>query len=75
MPGGPIEPAISTSCGSGFTGLSGNFDAAMIDADHALGQAQRREFGAIRAESIGLDNLRAGLDVGLVHAEDGLGLR
>ena len=33
------------------------------------------ELRAVGAEGIGLDDLRAGLDVGLVHAQDGFGLR
>ena len=59
----------------GFARLARNFHAAMIERHHLLGQSQRRQFRAVRAEGIGLDDLRAGLDVGLVHAKNRLRLR
>ena len=59
---------------SGFAGFAGDFHAAAVEALHFVGEAERRELEAIRAERIGLDDLRAGFDVGLVHAEDGFGL-
>jgi hypothetical protein len=39
-----------------------------------LGQAERRELQPIRAKRIGLDNLRARLDVGSVHSSNRVGL-
>ena len=58
----------------GFAGLAGNLHAAMIDLGDLIGEAERGELGAIGAEGIGLNNLRAGLDIGLMNAKDCLGL-
>ena len=59
----------------GFARFAGNFDAAMIQLRDAIGHAELRELVAIRAERIGLDDLRAGFDVGLVDSKDGFGVR
>ena len=58
----------------GFARFAGDLYAAAVEALNFVGQAERGELEAIRAESIGFDDLRAGFDVSLVHAEDGFGL-
>ena len=60
--------------GGRFARLAGDFHAAVIERHHLLGQSQGGQFHTIGAEGIGLDNLRSGLDVGLVHAENRLRL-
>ena len=57
----------------GFARLAGDFYAAMIQLGDAVGQSELREFVAIRAECIGLNDLRARFDIGLMDAEDGFG--
>ena len=46
----------------------------MIELGDAVAEADGREFMAVRAESVGFENLRACFQVGLMDAEDGLGL-
>ena len=46
------------------------FHAAMIEFHDAVGEADVSELVAIRAECIGLDDLRAGLDIQLMEAKD-----
>ena len=58
----------------GVAGFAGDFYAAAVEALHFIAEAERRELETVGAESIGLDDLRAGLDVGLVHAKNGFGL-
>ncbi len=56
--------------GSGFARFARDFHAAAVEFLHFIAEAERLQLEAIRAEGIGLDDLRTGLDVGLVHAED-----
>ena len=49
----------------GFASFSRDFHAARIELGDAIAHAQLAEFVAIGAESIGLDDLRAGFDIGL----------
>src|SRR6266478_5245846 len=60
--------------GSGVTGFAGDLDAAAIEALHFVTKAERFELEAIGAEGVGLDDLRAGFNIGLVHAKHGLRL-
>ena len=59
---------------SGFAGFASDLYAAGIEALHCVGEAERSELEAVRAEGIGLNNLRASFDVSLVDAENGFGL-
>ncbi len=56
--------------GGGIARFAGDLYAATVEALHFIAQAKRFELEAIGAKSIGLDNLRTGFDIGLVHAED-----
>ena len=47
----------------------------MIQLGNAVGHAELAELVAIGAESIGLDDLRAGFDVGLMNVKNGFGVR
>ena len=58
----------------GFARFAGNFHAAAVQALHFVAKAERCELEAIRAEGVGLDDLRAGFDVRLMHAKDRFGL-
>jgi hypothetical protein len=59
----------------GFAGFARDFHAAAIEPLHFIGEAERRELEAIRAKSVGFDDMRARFDVGLVHAKNGFRLR
>ena len=50
------------------------FTPRRIEALDFIAEAERRELETVGAESIGLDDLRAGFDISLVHAEDRFGL-
>ncbi len=50
--------------------LAGDFYAASVEPLDFVAQAERFEFETIGAEGVGLDDLRAGFDVGLMHAKD-----
>ena len=69
-----MEPATSTSRLAESRASRAIFTPRLLRLLHFIAEAQRRELEAVGAESIGLDDLRAGLDVRLVHAEDGFGL-
>src|SRR5258708_7793103 len=56
--------------GGGFARFAGNFHAAAVEALNFVAKAQGSEFEAIRTKCIGLDDLRAGVDVSLLHAKD-----
>src|SRR4029077_13923814 len=56
--------------GGGIARFAGYFYPAAVEALEFIAQAKRFELEAIGAKGVGLDNLRAGFDVGLVHAED-----
>src|SRR5277367_1002756 len=56
----------------GLAGFAGDFYGAMIQLGHALGHAELAELVAVGAEGIGLDDLRAGFDVGLMNVKDGV---
>ena len=58
----------------GFARFAGNFYAAMIQFGDAIAHAELAELVAVGAESIGLDDLGAGFEVGLMDAEDGVGV-
>ncbi len=51
------------------------FTPAAVEPLHFVAQSQRRELESIGAKGVGLDNLRAGFDVGLVHAKNRFRLR
>jgi hypothetical protein len=55
--------------------FASHVSAGQIDVAHAIGQAVPRQAKAVRAESIGFDNLGAGLQVIVVHGADQLRLR
>lgn len=59
----------------GFAGFAGEFDAAVVQLRDAVAKADGREFVAIGAEGVGLENLRAGFEIRLMDAEDGFWLR
>src|SRR5437016_13176064 len=59
----------------GLAGFPRNLDAAAVESLHLVAESQRRQLEAIRSERIGLDDLRARLDVCLLHAEDRFRLR
>ena len=59
----------------GFAGLACNFHAAMIEFGDSLFQAERSKFIAVGAKRIGLDNVRAGFQIGHVTPKNFLGAR
>src|SRR4029434_193373 len=61
--------------GGGFASFAGDFDSAGVEALYFVAETDRREFEAVGAEGVGFDDMRSGFDVGLVHPEDGFGLR
>ncbi len=61
------------ACGR-FARFAGDFDAAAVEALDFVSEAEGSELEAVGAECIGLDDLCAGFDVGLVDAEDGFRL-
>src|SRR5580658_8676984 len=66
---------MATMSWCGFSRLAGNFHGAMIQLGHAIGHAELPELVAIGAESIGLDDLRAGFDIGLMDVKDSFAVR
>jgi hypothetical protein len=60
--------------GSRISSFAGQSDAAVINCCDFIGQAESRKLRAIGAESIGFDDLGAGLDVCLMYVENGVRL-
>ena len=58
-----------------FTRFAGDLDAAAVEALNFVSEAEWRELETVGTEGVGLNNLGAGFNVGLVHAKYGLGLR
>src|SRR5277367_4997349 len=56
----------------GLAGFAGDFYGAMIQLGHALGHAELAELVTVGTEGVGLDDLRAGFDVGLMNVKDGV---
>jgi hypothetical protein len=59
----------------GLAGFAGKFYSAMIKLGHTVGDPEFAELMPVRAESVGFDELRAGLHIGLVGAENFLRMR
>ena len=55
----------------GLARFAGDFHGAMIQFGDTVGHAELAELVAIGAEGIGLDDLRAGFDIGLMNVKDG----
>ncbi len=53
----------------GFARFARDLDAAADSAAALFAKPERRQLEAVRAEGVGLDDLRASLNIGLVHAE------
>src|SRR6266571_5311566 len=58
-----------------FTRFAGDLDAAAVEALDLIAEPERCEFETVGTEGVGLNNLGAGFNVGLVYAKYGLGLR
>ncbi len=67
IPSGPTSPATSTSLKDASTARLANSTPAWLIDSHLALQVMSGEFKAIRAECIGLDDLRASLDIFLVN--------
>jgi len=59
----------------GFARFAGDLHAAAVEPLDFVAEAEGHELEAIRAKGIGFDDVRAGFDVGLVHAKDGFRFR
>ncbi len=59
----------------GFACFARNFYGAMVQFGHAFGHAELGQLVAVGAKGIGLDDLCASFNVGLVHVKHGFGVR
>src|SRR5260370_2348625 len=59
----------------GFASFAGDFYGAAVKAVHFITEARRFELEASGAERVGLNDLRARVDIRLMHAKDGFRLR
>src|SRR5947209_543076 len=76
MPGLHAEPQRTHGAGNQdfarrrFARFAGKFYAAAVQALHIVAKPQWAKLETIRAEGIGLDDVRAGFDISLMHTEN-----